>query len=246
MKSEYHYQAVSFKLYKAYTALQQKEVTFMKFFFLAAFITVSVIHLYASLKCNEKLRARTKVFILLFLLGWYCFSAAKVSKIVVSAILFSWLGDMLLIPDGTAWFSAGGAAFGLSHIFFIIAYNINTNLSVVPLWVIIFAAAVYFTASVFVFKSLKPHLPNFLFCPMFIYLLVNGAMNCFALYQLISCPCAAAAITFIGATQFFISDSILFYVSFNKKAKLKTHFTVMLTYIIAEFLIVLGLKMFGM
>lgn len=81
---------------------------------------------------------------------------------------------------------------------------------------------------------------------MFIYLLVNGAMNCFALYQLVSRPCAAAAITFIGATQFFISDSVLFYVSFNKGAKLKTHFTVMLTYIFAEFFIVLGLKMLGM
>ena len=218
----------------------------MKFFFLAAFITVSVIHLYASLKRNEKLRARTKVFILLFLLGWYCFSTAKVSRIVVLAILFSWLGDMLLIPDGNAWFSAGGIAFGLSHVFFIIAYNINTDLSAVPLWVIILAAAIYFAASVFVFRSLRPHLPKFLFCPMFIYLLVNSAMNCFALYQLVSRPCAAAAITFIGATQFFVSDATLFYISFNKNAKLKTHFSVMLTYIIAEFLIVFGLEMLGM
>ena len=218
----------------------------MKFFFLATFITVSVIHLYASLKRNEKLRALTKVFILLFLLGWYCFSTAKVSEIVILAILFSWLGDMLLIPDGNAWFAAGGIAFGLSHVFFIIAYNINTDLAAVPLWVIILAAAVYLTASVFVFRRLKPHLPKFLFCPMFIYLLVNGTMNCFALYQLVSTPCAAAAITFIGATQFFISDATLFYVSFNENAKLKTHFAVMLTYIIAEFLIVFGLTMLGM
>lgn len=217
----------------------------MKFFFLAAFIAVSVIHLYASLKCNAKLRAQTKVFILPFLLGWYWCSAAEPSAVVIWAIVFSWLGDVLLIPDGKAWFTAGGIAFMLSHAFFVAAYNESVIFSVVPLWAIVLAAAVYLTASVLVFKGLRPHLPRFMFYPMFFYLLVNGTMNCFALYQLASKPCAATAITFIGATQFFVSDSTLFYVRFKKNGRLKTHFVVMLTYIIAEFLIVLGLEMLG-
>ena len=72
------------------------------------------------------------------------------------------------------------------------------------------------------------------------YLLANSAMNCFALYQLVSLPCLATAVTFIGAVLFFISDSTLFYVRFKKDGRLKTHFIVMLTYILAEFLIVEG------
>lgn len=217
----------------------------MKFFFLVAFIAVSAIHLYASLKRDVKLRAQTKVFILLFLLGWYCFSTEARSYIVISAILFSWLGDVLLIPDGKAWFTVGGIAFMVSHAFFVLAYNKNIDFSLVPLCAVVLAAVVYITAALLVFRGLKPHLPKSMFYPMFFYLLINGTMNCFALYQLISRPCAAAAITFIGATQFFVSDSTLFYVRFKKNGKLKTHFVVMLTYIIAEFLIVLGLKMLG-
>ena len=121
----------------------------------------------------------------------------------------------------------------------------NVDFSVVPVWVIVLAALVYCTVTVFVFKGLKPHLPKFLFYPMFFYLLVNGTMNCFALFQLISKPCLASAVTFFGATQFFVSDSTLFYVRFKKDGRLKTHFVVMLTYIIAEFLIVLGLLLMG-
>ena len=65
-------------------------------------------------------------------------------------------------------------------------------------------------------------------------------MNCFALYQLTSLPCLATAVTFIGAVLFFASDSTLFFVRFKKDGLLKTHFLVMLTSILGEFLIVEG------
>jgi hypothetical protein len=52
---------------------------------------------------------------------------------------------------------------------------------------------------------------------------------------------SAAIITAVGALLFFISDSSLLFVRFNKNSRLKTHFLVMLTYSIGEFLIVLGL-----
>ena len=56
----------------------------------------------------------------------------------------------------------------------------------------------------------------------------------------ISLPCLATAVTFIGAVLFFASDSTLFFVRFKKDGLLKTHFLVMLTYILGEFLIVEG------
>ena len=193
----------------------------MKYLFLAIFIISSSIHLYASFKSNSKLRAQTKGIILLALLGWYCFSVSDPLLIVIAAILTSWLGDVLLIPKGVKWFSAGGISF-------------------VPLWLIIAAAVAYIAVTVLVFRGLRPYLPKKLFYPMAAYLLANSAMNCFALYQLVSLPCLATAVTFIGAVLFFISDSTLFYVRFKKDGRLKTHFIVMLTYILAEFLIVEG------
>lgn len=60
---------------------------------------------------------------------------------------------------------------------------------------------------------------------------------------MVSTPCAATIISFIGAVMFFISDSTLFYVRFKKDTVFKNHFIVMLAYIIAEFMIVQGLIM---
>lgn len=212
----------------------------MKYLFLAIFIITSTIHLYASYKSNAKLRAQTKGFILLSLLGWYCFSVSDPLTIIIAAILTSWLGDVLLIPKGVKWFSAGGISFFASHICFAAAYAYHINFDLVPLWVIIAVAAVYVVLTALVFRGLKPYLPKALFFPMAGYLLANGAMNCFALYQLVSMPCLATAITFIGAILFFVSDSTLFYVRFKKDGFFKTHFVVMLTYILSEFLIVEG------
>ncbi len=215
----------------------------MKYVFLAIFIIVSALHLYGSYINDRKLRAWSKGFILLSLLGWYCYSASPVQWIVVAALLMSWLGDMLLIPHGIKWFTAGGVSFMLSHMFFTLVYYPNVAFQRIPIWIIVIAAAVYFTAVLFIFRGLKPHLPKMMFFPMFFYLLVNGAMNCFAFYQLLSVPCVAAAVTFIGAMLFFASDSILFFVRFKKDSVWKNHFLVMLTYIFAEFLIVWGIVM---
>lgn len=210
----------------------------MKYVYLAIFLVSSIIHLYASKKSDTKLRAQTKGFILLALLGWYCYSVTNPLAIVIAAILTSWLGDVLLIPKGTKWFAAGGISFWASHICFIIAYSRLVDFSVIPVWAIIVAGLVYVSISVTLFKKLKPHLPDKLFIPMFFYLLANGTMNCFALFQLLSVPCFETAFAFAGAVLFFISDSTLFFVRFKKDSIFKTHFVVMLTYIAAEFLIV--------
>lgn len=215
----------------------------MKVFFLLLFVVSSAVHLYASLKTDKTLRAWSKGFIVSALLGWYCLSVPDVSYIVVAALFFSWLGDMLLIPKGIKWFTAGGISFMASHVCFILAYWPNVDLSVIPPYLATLAAWAYGLTAAMVFRKLKPWLPKPLFYPMFLYLLINGTMNCFAFYQLLSLPCAATVVTFIGAMLFFASDSILFYVRFKKDTRWKTHFPVMLTYIFAEYLIVLGIIM---
>lgn len=213
----------------------------MKYLFLALFVISSVVHLYGSYIDNRKMRAWSKGFILLGLLGWYCCSALSVSWMVVTAILASWLGDMLLIPKGIKWFTAGGISFMVSHFFFALVYWPNIDFSSLPVWGVFAAGLFYCTIVVLVFRGLRPHLPHGLFYPMFFYLLINGTMNCFALYQLMSIPCTSTIVTFIGAVLFFMSDSILFYVRFKKDSVWKNHFLVMLTYIFAEFLIVQGI-----
>lgn len=213
----------------------------MKYVFLAIFIIVTSIHLYASLKQDKKLRNQTKPFILLSLLGFYLLAARTPSTWIILALIFSWLGDVLLMPKGVKWFTAGGICFMISHVFFILGYMKEVDFATIPVWLVILLAVLFFAAVTCIFSKLKPHLPKALFYPMYLYLLINGAMNCFAIFRWVSFPAAATVITAIGAILFFISDSSLFFVRFNKDSRLKTHFLVMLTYSIGEFLIVLGL-----
>ena len=98
-------------------------------------------------------------------------------------------------------------------------------------------------AAMVIFKFLRPHLPKGLFYPMLLYLIINGMMNCFAWFRSMMIGGAAGWITAVGALLFFISDSSLFFVRFHKGSRLQTHFLVMLTYSLGEFLIVLGLIM---
>lgn len=213
----------------------------MKYVFLIIFAVAMTVHLYASAKQNKKLRNITKPFLLSALLGFYVFAAENVSLYVVLALVFSWLGDVLLMLHGTKWFAAGGVAFMVSHAFFIVSYFDKINFALINPVVIVALGVVFAAAVAFIFSKLKPHLPKMLFYPMFFYLLVNGTMNCFALFRMISAPSAATVITCIGAFLFFISDSTLFFVRFKKDGRLKTHFWVMLTYSIGELLIVSGL-----
>ena len=213
----------------------------MKTVFLAVFLLSTAIHLYASLQKNAKLRNITKPFILLSLLGFYVAAAKSPAAAIILALLFSWLGDVLLIPKGVKWFTAGGIAFMVSHAFFILGYSKDVVFSAIPPAVIVLLALFFAAAVAFIFSKLKAHLPKALFYPMFLYLLINGTMNCFAIFRCISAPCAATLTTAIGAALFFVSDTSLFFVRFKKDSRLKTHFLVMLTYSIGELLIVLGL-----
>ena len=215
----------------------------MKYLFLIIFIVSTSIHLYASLKQNKPLRNKTKPFILLSLLGFYCCAAQKIEVTVVLALIFSWLGDILLIPSGTKWFARGGISFMVSHFFFILTYARHTDFSQLnPVVAILLAVSFFFTVMK-IFKSLKQYLPTSLYYPMYAYLLINGAMNCFAWFRAMTTTGMASWLTAIGALLFFISDCSLFFVRFNKNGPLKTHFLVMLTYSIGELLIVLGLIM---
>lgn len=212
----------------------------MKYLFLGVFIVVTAVHLYASLQKNKRLRDLTKPFLLLLLLGFYLLAAKQVLVQIALALFFSWLGDVLLMRRGLRWFIAGGLAFMISHLFFVVGYLTDIHFAVLSLWAAAVPAA--FILIVFlIIRKLRSHLPKALFLPMLLYLLINVTMNCFAVFRLLCLWSLPALVTCIGAVLFFISDAVLFFVRFNKNSRLKTHFLVMLTYSVGELLIVLGL-----
>lgn len=213
----------------------------MKIVSLIIFIVSTTIHLYASLKQDKKLRNYTKPFILTSLLGFYAVSTSELRVVTILALLFSWIGDLWLMIPGVKWFAIGGISFMISHLFFIGSYLYEITFANVNVFVTIILAIFFFITVSIIFSKLKNYLPKKLFYPMYLYLLINGAMNCFAVFRMMSNVNINTLTTCIGAFLFFISDSALFFVRFKKDCKLKTHFLVMLTYSIGEFLIVLGL-----
>jgi len=217
------------------------ELKCMKTLSLILFFVSTGIHLYGSAISNKKIRNYTKPFILIALLMYYCFASNMIETTVILALIFSWIGDVFLIFKGIKWFTIGGISFMVSHFFFVLSYQKDVVFSKINIFVIISLALFFGTIVSLLFKKLKDHLPKALFYPMFLYLLINGTMNCFAIFRMLTNTNYLSIITCVGAILFFISDSCLFFVRFKKDCIQKNHFWVMLTYSLGELLIVLGL-----
>lgn len=224
----------------------------MRYIILAALAVVSIIHLYDSWADNPKKRRVTKPYLLILILLYYVFSRSglPISWVLVAALLTSWLGDVLLMPQGNKWFVAGGISFLISHILFIVVYAMNViklSFNGVIWWIVAIAAVIYLGIAFVVTRAIKDTTPKAMVAPMYLYLIFNSAMNVFSLMQLMTYRSPGAVVAYIGAILFFASDCTLYLVKFHKNKDLiyKRHFTVMLTYILGEFLITQGLLMIG-
>lgn len=217
----------------------------MKNLFLILYIAVSALHLVASWRDEPERRKKTKPFLLILLLLYYLFAAKNPSVLLILALLTSWLGDVLLIPKGHKWFTLGGIAFMFSHLFFVLLYCGQITLSKVSPVLIVLLAAAYYGFSLFIIRRIRDNTPKAMVAPMYFYLICNSTMNIFAMMQLLSRPSLAAAVAYVGALLFYVSDCCLFLVRYGKKPEIvfKKHFTVMLTYLLGELLIVVGMLM---
>ena len=212
---------------------------------LILYILVSGIHLYHSWKDDSKHRAMTKPFLLILLAGYYTLAAQSASWVLLMALLTSWLGDVLLIPKGHKWFTMGGISFMASHVLFIAVYVPSIRFAAIPVVLIAVMAVVYYSISLMIIRAVRETTPKPMVAPMYLYLLFNSTMNLFALMRLFTLHSAGSIVAYVGAVLFFISDCTLFLVRYYRDKNLifKRHFTVMLTYLAGEMLIVLGILM---
>ncbi len=218
----------------------------MKYLFLVLFAGFSIVHLYYSWKDEKKGRAVTKPFLLIMIALYYAVSCDNLSLLLLFALITSWLGDVLLIPQGTKWFISGGFSFFVSHFLFIAVYFSRINFSEVPWIVAVLLACVYFGIAAKIIMMLKDTTPKEMRIAMYGYLIANSAMNVFAFMQMMTNLSAGSVVAYIGAMLFFASDCSLFLVRYyDKPVVFKKHFTVMLTYLLGEFLITQGILMLG-
>ncbi len=214
----------------------------MRYLFLILFALFSLVHLYYCFINDRKGRVRTKPLLIITLLIFYLMSSDTVSYLLLSALAASWIGDILLIGNGEKWLVAGGGFFIAAHICLMLLFFKEVRAAGQP-WLLLFLLMiVYIAAAYLVIRSIKDEAPKMISLGLFLYLLINTVMNLFAVMRMITLGTFGAALVFIGAVMFFLSDCALFLLLYHKSPRIvyKRNFTVMVTYLLAEFLIVTG------
>lgn len=220
----------------------------LTYFILAFFACAAVANLVGNWIENHRLCGITKPMLVSLLLLYYLSGGAPgTSVLLICALAASWLGDVLLMLKGTAWFVAGGISFGCAHILLVIAFAQSADLTAVPVWSVILLSAVYVAATGFVVFRVRGSAPGILLSPIGLYLLCNGTMNLFVFIRMLSAPGAGTVLTCVGAVLFFVSDCVLLLVRFRKVGigRINPNFIIMLTYISGIYLIVQGVLLSG-
>lgn len=210
---------------------------------LKSYIALSVIYLLIILLGHEDIAWYIKPFLIPFLLlGVYFHSDFPSKKVLLTALTFSWFGDIILLfsDRDEMYFIIGFIAFLLSHIAYILLFNKqikpkNTKNKAV-FWMGVTAIIMYLIVMI---ALLLPSLGD-LTILVFVYALVISIMLLFAFKGFLMWKTPANWYILIGAVIFVSSDSILIFDKFYKSLVLNS-FLIMLTYLVAQYLIVAGI-----
>ena len=204
---------------------------------LGVYALVGAVHEVSALRFWGAARKFTKAALLPVLLIYYCLAAQNFLTVALVAIVFSWLGDILLIrKDEPKFFRLGMVAFLLSHVFYTIALIAMTRGLHVP--VLVGSIVVALVAELILPRIINP--PKAMRAAIIVYGVVILAMSVCALQYMVSNPSPGSVLLFAGSIIFIFSDVLMTYLAFGQKPKYFDAIT-MLPYIVAQGLIVFGL-----
>ncbi len=162
----------------------------------------------------------------------------KSKLLVLSALLFSLLGDILLMftEMNSLFFIGGLLAFLTAHVMYILVFLKKRNhaKNALPFIMLLLVYAIG------IFYFLKDGLGH-LFIPVIIYMLVILMMVTTAFLREGTVPKNSYNLVFLGAVFFITSDSLLALNKFYNPLPF-SGIWIMTTYALAQFFIVLGLK----
>lgn len=210
---------------------------------LIGFLTLSSIYLIILLLNLDEIAWFLKPVLIPFLiLGVYFSGSFPTKKLLLVALSFSWIGDIILLfaDRDELFFIAGLIAFLISHIVYILLFNkqlkYKNRKNKAVFWIGVTAIIMYLIIMV---SILLPHLGD-LTMPVFVYALVISTMLLFAFKGFLTWEEPGNWFVLIGAIAFVSSDSIL---AFNKfyAPIVMSSFLIMVTYLLAQYLIVVGI-----
>lgn len=222
--------------------MRDKNITWLYLFLIATLADLSFV-----IDGNSDYRFFSKPLILLGLILYFYritkpIASTLLTKSILGALLFSWIGDVLLMWDHL--FVYGLGAFLMAHVCYIIGFRIAqqspTRIERVNFVKSFFFNLPIYFAAAFTFYLINPNLGS-MKIPVIIYIIVIVSMVVTARERFKKCNPASFWQVFIGAALFFISDGAIaisrFFMKFPESGIL-----IMGTYATAQLLIVMGIR----
>lgn len=217
-----------------------KKTKLFSFVYLIVFLT----QLYAEYPDSNALRNISKPLIVLVLMVWIYLSTRLLTpfyKNIFAGLVCAWIGDILLMlqPGKSSFFISGLIAFLLCHLCYISAFMLDYRLKPARKNPFILWAVIVFSAfCVGLFVYMKPHLGT-VQIPVLVYAITISVMAMMAVSRFGRVNLFSFEIIFYGAVLFLFSDSMLAYNKFVQPLP-NAGLIIMASYMLAQFLIVLG------
>jgi len=197
---------------------------------LAAYLLASLVNVFASVRVVDM---ASKTLLMPLLLAYFVASLEGLNNPLVTwvraALVFSWVGDLLLMGDGDGFFVLGLAGFLGAQICYIVAFRPYTALG--PLSRRPWLALPYVVYGVVLLAVLLPGL-GALVVPVVVY---ATALVTMAVLTTGVSPVAA-----VGGAFFLLSDSLIALTELSEVLPEGTGVLIMPTYIVGQLLIVVG------
>lgn len=211
------------------------------------FAVIVIVELTGLLTDNAYLEYLVKPLIMVWITIYYLLNARKrfARTGVLLAFAFSWIGDMFLIfsgrYDNEMFFYAGIAGFFLAQIAYIFVFLFNAENYIKglllrnPLWFIPLLGY-----GVLIYWILYPRLEGVMVPVILVYAISLIGMALAALNRRDRVNFSSFRLVFAGSLFFVVSDSMIAINRFRTEIP-QAGFLIMLTYIIAQYLIMRGL-----
>jgi len=214
-------------------------IKMLKFLSILFFISIICTDLYLISINQEKKRYWTKPFIIPGIVLLYLLFTHQFNLFLLAALLFSFFGDcFLLFSEKKLFFRLGLFSFLTSHLLYIYTFSEKIPLSkIFSLWSLLLIIP-YLIYTYRFLRYLKPYL-GYYFIPVILYIFSIMGMSYSSLLRFWTIPGLSFWFPFIGSLFFIASDTLLAIRNFKYKKK-KGWVIVMVTYILGQFLIMIG------
>lgn len=211
--------------------------------FFKIYLAFSIVYLIILLSGYERFDLFLKpILIPIIGFGAYFYRKFPTQNILLAGLLLSWLGDVILLFTdlGEIYFILGLVFFLIAHIVYCVLFNKQKRIRKrqnKPLF--IFGSILIALYLIGMVSVLMPYLGE-LEIPVSVYASVISVMLLFAFNGFLVWEKPGNQLVFLGAFFFIVSDSILAVNKFYAPIP-KSSFFIMLTYLLAQYLIVVGI-----